>query len=529
MIHFPVCSLRSSMSMYRNFASSPTRRIIRPPPPAPLPSEQWFNLRAGLRSALASLNVSTPTRVQSTAIPAAMRGGHVLISSATGEGKTLAFLLPIAHQLKDDEDARGVATRVARPRAIIISPTRELALQTMRVAKSLAHVEKFSVAALVGGVDERQQRAALSGRAVDVVVATTGRLAKALREGWISLADVRYVALDEVDTLLDAKGARAGNYGGFEEELTVVLRPVFATAARQARVERLIDGEEDEEYVRSDIKARVGPLGAPAGGVADAGGAARGAAAGGERRVQFLLAGATLPPATLRIVRELLPGVTMAYAPSSHRAPIALKKTWVRVGGESSAKHDALLSIAARLLGAPVHGGLGAEGDVAAAKAPRVLIFCNSIDSVRSTSHFLGEAGYAVATLHGGIPPRMRDAEFDLFTSGRARALVATDAAARGLDFAGGVGAVVLFDFPLTATDFLHRAGRAARGGARGEVVSIVAPGDVVLATALTRAASDQDLTLLTSEKANYVPASQQQAFRDARAKRAQNKQQHRA
>lgn len=454
-----------------------------------------------------------------------MRGGHVLISSATGEGKTLAFLLPIAHQLKDDEDVRGVATRVARPRAIVLSPTRELALQTMRVAKSLAHVEKFSVTALVGGVDEKQQRAALSDRAVDVVVATTGRLAKALREGWISLADVRYVALDEVDTLLDAKGARAGSYGGFEEELAVVLRPVFATAARQARVERLIEGEEDEEQISiDDIKTRVGPLGAPAGGVADAGGAARGAAAGGERRVQFLLAGATLPPATLRTVRELLPGVTMAFAPSSHRAPAALKKTWVRVGGEALAKHDALLSIAARLLGAPVHGGLGAEDDAAAAKAPRVLIFCNSIDSVRSTSHFLGEAGYAVATLHGGIPPKMRDAEFDLFASGRARALVATDAAARGLDFAGGVGAVVLFDFPLSATDFLHRAGRAARGGARGEVVSIVAPGDVVLATALTRAGGDDDLTLLTSEKANYVPASQQQAFRDARERRASNK-----
>jgi superfamily II DNA/RNA helicase len=492
----------------------------RPPPPPPLPAAEWFSLRSGLRSALAGLGIVTPTSVQRAAVPTALRGGHVLISSATGEGKTLAFLLPIVHQLKEDE-ARGVSTRSARPRAIVISPTRELALQTTSVAKSLAHVEKFSVTSLVGGVDERRQRAALTDRAVDVVVATTGRLGKALQEGWISLSDVRYVALDEVDMLLDAKGDRAGDYGSFDQELSKVLRPIFATAARHARSARLMrndGGDTDEVRVKIDD---AGPFGSPTGGIPGASGAARGVDAQGERHVQFLLSGATLPPATLKIVRELLPGVTIAKTASSHRAPAKLKQTWVRIGSDPSAKHDALLNIAARLLGAPSHGGLAAKGDESSTAASRVLIFCNSIDSVRSTSHFLGEAGYAVATLHGGIPPNLRDAEFKLFTSGRARALVATDAASRGLDFSGGVKAVVLFDFPLAPTEFLHRAGRAARAGSQGEVVSIVAPGDVVLATALMRASSEQDLTLLTSEKTQYVPSSQQQAFRDARARRA--------
>jgi membrane protease YdiL (CAAX protease family) len=114
-----------------------------------------------------------------------------------------------------------------------------------------------------------------------------------------------------------------------------------------------------------------------------------------------------------------------------------------------------------------------------------VLVFCNTVPSARSTAHFLGEqGGLTVASLHGGIPPRLRQSEYELFLRGGASVLVCTDAAARGLDFPGARSvSVVLFDFPLNAVEYLHRAGRAARAGRDGAVVSLVARRDLVLAT----------------------------------------------
>ena len=210
-------------------APPPSVRTARPAPPPPLSAATWFSLRAGLRSALVTLGISRPTRVQEAAIPQALAGAHVLIASATGEGKTLAFLLPLAHRLKEAEVQRGVVARAGRPRAIVVSPTRELALQTARVAKALAHVEKFSVSTLVGGMDEREQRTRILARPTDVLIATPGRLAAATRDGWLSLADVRVVALDEVDTLLDAHRVYSRNSnaaalrGGAEVRLVGIM------------------------------------------------------------------------------------------------------------------------------------------------------------------------------------------------------------------------------------------------------------------------------------------------------------------
>jgi hypothetical protein len=148
-----------------------------------------------------------------------------------------------------------------------------------------------------------------------------------------------------------------------------------------------------------------------------------------------------------------------------------------------------------------------------------VLVFCNTVPSARSTAHFLGErGGYAVASLHGGIPPRLRQSEYELFLSGRSRVLVCTDAASRGLDFPGKTTRVVMFDFPLNAVEYLHRAGRAARAGRAGRVVGLVGRRDVVLATAIERAARDgADVTGLSSDAQDYVPPAQLPTFRAKR------------
>ena len=101
------------------------------------------------------------------------------------------------------------------------------------------------------------------------------------------------------------------------------------------------------------------------------------------------------------------------------------------------------------------------------------MIFCNSVKSARAIEHAVAEEGEKTASLHGEIPPRMRNNNFEKFKERKADILVATDLASRGLDFPF-VSHVINFDFPKSTSDYLHRAGRAGRAGRPGFVMSLV-------------------------------------------------------
>ncbi len=149
-------------------------------------------LRAPIIGALEKLNITSPTEIQSRAIPHVLAGRDLVASSETGSGKTAAFLLPIIQQL-----ARHGATR-----ALVLAPTRELALQTEANAKIFGHPFRLRTAALVGGERESKQLRALDAHA-DIVVATPGRLNDFLNRRMISLRSIQFFVLDEADRMLD--------------------------------------------------------------------------------------------------------------------------------------------------------------------------------------------------------------------------------------------------------------------------------------------------------------------------------------
>lgn len=111
------------------------------------------------------------------------------------------------------------------------------------------------------------------------------------------------------------------------------------------------------------------------------------------------------------------------------------------------------------------------------------IVFCNSVKSARAVEHTLATEGkYKTASLHGEIPSHRRAEEYNKFLTRRANVLIATDLAARGLDFAF-VSHVVNFDFPKSASDYLHRAGRAGRAGREGFVLNLYRNQDMDLIT----------------------------------------------
>lgn len=149
----------------------------------------------------------------------------------------------------------------------------------------------------------------------------------------------------------------------------------------------------------------------------------------------------------------------------------------------------------------------------ATARGRRAVAFCGTLASARACGHALSEAGFDACCLHGDIPADARAGELARFCEvreeggGLPRILVATDVAARGLDIPGGVDAVINFDFPRTAVDYVHRAGRTARAGAKGLVVSLVAGHDKILASRIEDAVRrGAPLDGLTRNKADRPP-----------------------
>ena len=146
-----------------------------------------------LQERLLANNFLTPTPVQSNAIPAALSGKDLLATAQTGTGKTLAFLLPVAERL--------LSVRSAGVHALVLVPTRELAIQVQQQYEQLRGKRLRAAALAIGGSSERQQITAL--RAANLVIATPGRLEDFLRRSLVNLSATQILVLDESDRMLD--------------------------------------------------------------------------------------------------------------------------------------------------------------------------------------------------------------------------------------------------------------------------------------------------------------------------------------
>ena len=165
-----------------------------------------MQLHASLHQGLKDLGFARPTPIQSEAIPPALEGRDVLACAMTGSGKTYAFLLPIMHQLLTKP--RGAT------RALVITPTRELAAQILESLNDVAVHTPLTGAAIFGGVGMGpQEHAFRSG--VDVMVATPGRLLDHFRSPYAKLEQLEFLVLDEADRMLDM---------GFLPEIKKILR-----------------------------------------------------------------------------------------------------------------------------------------------------------------------------------------------------------------------------------------------------------------------------------------------------------------
>ncbi len=215
---------------------------------------QSLQLHPNLLTGLKELGFVKPTPIQSEAIPPALAGRDLLACAMTGSGKTAAFLLPILHHL--------IAQPRGTTRALVISPTRELAAQIVEDLNDLAVHSPVTGAAVFGGVGMRpQEHAFRSG--TDVIVATPGRLLDHLRFPYVKLGGLTHLVLDEADRMLDM---------GFLPDIRRILKHVpakrqtlFFSATMPAPIAALA-----RDMLRDPVLIDIGRPSAPATGITQA-------------------------------------------------------------------------------------------------------------------------------------------------------------------------------------------------------------------------------------------------------------------
>ena len=323
-----------------------------------------------------------PTPIQAEAIPPLLAGRDLLGVAQTGTGKTAAFALPMLQHLT------GKPTPVHRyaTRALILAPTRELALQIEESLHRLGGDLKRRVVAILGGVSRSMQVQRMRASA-DIVVGTPGRICDLMSTGELKLNEVRYFVLDEADRMLDL---------GFIRDIR--------------RIVAALPAERQSALFSATMPSEVGLL------------------------AETLLRN----PVRVDIVRS-----------EPTELPIEQHVHFVDTTGKR-----ALLG---RLLADPA--------------LSRVIVFTRTKRSADRVAEGLDTGGIRVSALHGNKSQPARQKALEQFRSGRARVLVATDIAARGIDVTG-ISHVINFDLPMQAEDYVHRIGRTARAGASGVAIS---------------------------------------------------------
>lgn len=207
-----------------------------------------FTLSTALQARLDANNFVTPTPVQAAAIPPALEGRDVLATAQTGTGKTLSFLIPIVEMMQKN-DAPGA-------QALILLPTRELAMQVERAFLAIRSNHKQTAALVVGGLAEQSQLQAIR-RGARLIVATPGRLEDFLKRKLVRLDGVKILVLDEVDRMLDM---------GFQPAIARIasmLPEVRQTLCYSATLEGAVK-EVARKYLNNPVRVEIGSILKPA-------------------------------------------------------------------------------------------------------------------------------------------------------------------------------------------------------------------------------------------------------------------------
>jgi ATP-dependent RNA helicase DDX54/DBP10 len=385
-----------------------------------LNSRNSANVQAGLNShllkAITRKGFSVPTPIQRKTIPLVLDGQDVVGMARTGSGKTAAFVIPMIEKLKAHSARVGA-------RALILSPSRELALQTLKVVKEFGRGTDLKCVLLVGGDSLEEQFGFMAGNP-DIVIATPGRFLHLKVEMSLDLSSIKYVVFDEADRLFEM---------GFAAQLAEILHALpttrqtllFSATLPKSLVEFARAGLQEPSLVRLDAESKVSP---------------------DLESAFFSVKSAEKEGALLHILNELI------------KMPTGLPEAARKAADANNKKRKR-----------------GADGPGPKQKPTEhsTIIFAATKHHVDYLASLLRLSGFAVSHAYGSLDQTARNIQVEEFRTGMTNILVVTDVAARGIDIPV-LANVINYDFPPQPKVFVHRVGRTARAGQRGWSYSLV-------------------------------------------------------
>ncbi len=404
-----------------------------------------LDLSSETLSTLSRLKFTHPTPIQKAAIPHIMNGHDVIGKATTGSGKTLAFGIPIyEHILKAKHTGSHTGNsddkqRSRSPSALVLSPTRELAVQLSSHLKDLCSSD-VSVATITGGLSVHKQQRQLAY--ADIIIGTPGRLWEVINgdNAMIQkLFKAQFLVLDEADRLLSE-----GHFAEVEEILNILGRKADINDATDSP-----QADNPRDHRQTLIFSATF-----------------------QKDLQQKLAGksksfSSEPPTNTQSMEHLLQKINFREAhpqfvdvnPASQMAS-NLREGIIECGGSEKD-----LYLYTTLLLHP---------------NTRTLVFTNSITSVRRLLPLLQNLNLTIYGLHSQMPQKARLRSIERFSSptSPAAVLIATDVAARGLDISA-IDLIIHYHVPRTADMYVHRSGRTARANRSGDSLLLCAPEEV--------------------------------------------------
>jgi ATP-dependent RNA helicase DDX54/DBP10 len=381
---------------------------------------QSMGLNSVLLKAITRKGFNVPTPIQRKTVPLIMDGQDVVGMARTGSGKTAAFVIPMIEKLKSHSAKVGA-------RAIVLSPSRELALQTLKVVKEMGRGTDLRSTLLVGGDSLEDQFGSMASNP-DIIIATPGRFEHLKVEMGLELSSVKYVVFDEADRLFEM---------GFAAQLTEIMHSLpttrqtllFSATLPKSLVEFARAGLQDPKLVRLDAESKIAP---------------------GLQSAFFTVKRAEKEASLLYILQEVIKMPTgETEATIKARSGVDNKKR----------KRDG-------------------PGPKQMPTTHSTVIFAATKHHVEYLAAYLKALGYATSFVYGALDQTARKMQTEEFRTGLSNILVVTDVAARGLDIPV-LANVINYDFPPQPKVFIHRVGRTARAGESGWSYSLISQHDM--------------------------------------------------
>ncbi|GMI04527.1 hypothetical protein TrVE_jg11787 [Triparma verrucosa] len=379
-----------------------------------------------------TLKYKDPSPIQRQAIPIGLKRRDMIGIAETGSGKTAAFGIPMVNYVL------GLSTQVLEsvnddgPLAIVMAPTRELALQIEEeITKLLSAQSLCKSLAIVGGQDVEQQAFTLRN-GVHIVVGTPGRMQDMLDSSYLVLNQCSYIILDEADRMLDM---------GFEPQMTAILEAMSGI---------MKSDDEEEAYMQEmkDVEA--------------------GMTSGVPKFRLTAMFSATMPAEVERLARTFL----------RHPAIIS-------VGDQGGSGKNKRIEQRTLFISKAQKEKELAGFTKSLTNNDKVMVFVNEKKHAEHVAKCIEKAGRKTVVLHGGKAQALREESLALFKQG-GYVLVATDVAGRGIDV-DNVTHVLNYDLPTKIDNYCHRIGRTGRAGKSGIAYNFLTDGDTEIMPALLK------------------------------------------